>query len=165
MLTDGINSIKEACNSLFPTVQLTDTSARTPRSAASTASDNWFFSADTEELLATDNTEQSRLASNNQVDSEISKLKALLGNASYINAVHSSHKFWRDHGHEMPKLKKLFSILLNIPASSAFIERFFSIAGCVCDVKRGRMDPDLVRCRSLLKTNIKFLNEMKFGQE
>ena len=60
----------------------------------------------------------------------------------------------------MPKLFDLTIILLNISASSAFIERFFSIAGIVCDLKRLNMKEDLIIMRSLMKTNMTVLAEL-----
>ena len=58
----------------------------------------------------------------------------------------------------MPNLFDLQLILLNIWASSAFIERFFSISGIICDIKRANMEEDLIRMRSMLKANMPILN-------
>lgn len=166
MLLDAINSIKSSYNSLMHIATI-DGSTKSPHSAGSNKSDNWFFSSDFDAELAKarDDTEQSQLAVSSAIDTEINHFKGLLSSADFIKTVQSSHKFWTDNGVKMPKLKKLFSITQNIPASSAFIERFFSICGCVCTVRRGRMTSGLIRCRSLLKTNIKLLNEMEFDQE
>lgn len=59
----------------------------------------------------------------------------------------------------MPKLFELAQILLCIPASSAFIERFFSISGAVCKVRAGNTAPDLICTRSFLKSNLFLLRE------
>ena len=50
--------------------------------------------------------------------------------------------------------------LLNIPASSAFIERYFSICGIVCNKRNQNMRGDLTIIRSLLKANTLILEEM-----
>ncbi len=51
-------------------------------------------------------------------------------------------------------------ILLNIPASSSFIERFFSISGIVCDVRRASMNDDLIEMRSMMKANMTVLEQL-----
>ena len=58
---------------------------------------------------------------------------------------------------QMPKLSQLFFILNTIPATSAAIERFFSIAGIVNDKRRLRMRDDLVIQRTMIKSNMKLL--------
>ena len=52
--------------------------------------------------------------------------------------------------------------MLNIPSSSASIERFFSICGVICTQRRGNMDPDTIIKRSMLKVNVTLLEEMVF---
>ena len=54
----------------------------------------------------------------------------------------------------MPILYRLQQVLLNIPATSSFIERFFSISGIVCDIRRLNMTDDLIIMRTLMKTNM-----------
>ena len=60
----------------------------------------------------------------------------------------------------MPNLFKLTVILLNIKSSSAFIERYFSISGIICDKRRLSMKDDLIIMRSMMKTNMKILTEL-----
>lgn len=59
-----------------------------------------------------------------------------------------------------PNLFKLYVRFSSIPASSAFIERFFSICGVVCKQRAGNSSDDLLITRSFLKCNIEILNEM-----
>jgi hypothetical protein len=47
----------------------------------------------------------------------------------------------------MPKIYKLALILLNIPCSSALVERFFSICGLICKNRSFNMRADLIRYR------------------
>ena len=70
---------------------------------------------------------------------------------------HSSLSFWKSNVNDYPKLSKLALILLNVPASSANIERFFSVAGVVCNQRAGNSLNDLIIQRSLLKTNLLIL--------
>ena len=72
----------------------------------------------------------------------------------------SFHDFWLEKTKELPILSKVAKILHNIPSTSAFLERFFSISGVVCDPRRLNMKEDLVILRSLLKCNASILREL-----
>jgi hypothetical protein len=50
--------------------------------------------------------------------------------------------------------------LLNIPASSAFIERFFSLCGAICKSRCGNMTAQTIINRCMLKANMELLNNM-----
>ena len=69
----------------------------------------------------------------------------------------SSIKFWLDNKKTFPSLYKLALILFNIPSSSAFVERFFSICGIVNDKRRGNMKDETLINRSFLKSNLDLL--------
>ena len=60
----------------------------------------------------------------------------------------------------MPILYQLQQVLLNIPATSSLIERFFSISGIVCDIRRLNMTDDLIIMRSLMKANMHILKDL-----
>lgn len=61
----------------------------------------------------------------------------------------------------MPIFFNLAIITLSIPASSAYIERFFSVSGVVCANTRSFiMKDDLIIMRSMLKANYKILFEL-----
>lgn len=68
--------------------------------------------------------------------------------------------FWSTNVKTFPYLSKLSSNLLNVPASSASIERFFSICGIVCDQRSNNSKDDLVIKRCLLKSNIEILDSL-----
>jgi hypothetical protein len=68
--------------------------------------------------------------------------------------------FWKKNLEKMEKLSELQVILLNISASSAFIERFFSISGIVNDVKRANHTDEYLIYRSMLKSNMSILTSM-----
>jgi hypothetical protein len=57
----------------------------------------------------------------------------------------------------MPKLSQLFFILNTIPATSAAIERLFSIAGIVNYKRRLMMRDDLIIQRTMIKSNMELL--------
>jgi hypothetical protein len=73
---------------------------------------------------------------------------------------HTTKYFWTTNNKEFHHLSQLARILLNIPASSAFIERFFSIAGVVFPTRRGNSCDDLIIIRSLLKTNMETVESL-----
>ena len=76
----------------------------------------------------------------------------------------STSKFWLNNQTKFPTLYRLALILYNIPASSAYIERFYSICGNVCTNRSGNMTPETIINRSMLKANIAILNELTMTQ-
>ncbi len=79
-------------------------------------------------------------------------------NRNYVRK--SNNDFWLENKAMMTILFKTAIILLNIPSSSAFIERFFSICGVVCECRRERQSDDMIICRSKLKANIEILKKL-----
>ena len=69
----------------------------------------------------------------------------------------STKSFWLENQSKLPILFELAIILLNIPASSSSIERFFSITGAVCDQRKSKMMDDLIGIRCMLKANYETL--------
>ncbi len=76
----------------------------------------------------------------------------------------SNSKFWLANKQKFPLLFDLALILYNIPASSAFIERFYSLSGNVCKNRNGNMDPETIIARSMLKANIEILKALNKTQ-
>jgi hypothetical protein len=95
-----------------------------------------------------------------QLNNETSLLLSFFKDCKFLSDKFTSHQFWLKHEIKLPYLSNLAMILLNIPCSSAFIERFFSICGVVCDKRRLNSDDQLIIDRSFLKVNIKLLNEL-----
>ncbi|CAF0945758.1 unnamed protein product, partial [Brachionus calyciflorus] len=81
-----------------------------------------------------------------------------LNNTSF--SAKSTASFWVSKGKDMPNLKKLACLLHNMPSSSAFIERFYSICGGVCKKNSGNMAPNTIIKRSVLKANINLLEKL-----
>ena len=65
---------------------------------------------------------------------------------------------------KFPTLYRLALILYNIPASSAYIERFYRVVGDVCKSKSGNMKAETIIQRSILKANMAILNELTVTQ-
>ena len=63
---------------------------------------------------------------------------------------------------KLPHLKDLAEILLNIPSSAAFIERYYSLCGNICKTKSGNMcmGKKQIMKRSLLKANIAIIKKL-----
>lgn len=71
----------------------------------------------------------------------------------------NNYEFWNIHQSEMPILSDLARKLLCILSSSACIERFFSICGVICTNRRGNMNPNMIRSRSLIKVNLDLIED------
>jgi hypothetical protein len=96
-----------------------------------------------------------------KIEEEIFKFAPLFDNTSKFFTKFKSNKyFWKFYREKVPMLNQLYLILNNIPSSSAFIERFFSICGVVNKPRASTMTDGLFRCRCMLKTNIKILEEL-----
>jgi len=91
---------------------------------------------------------------------EIDFFNSLILNSSLMTRVNNSTEFWRKYEKDMPLLSKLFTILDNIPAASAQIERFFSMTGLICDKRRLRMTNKLIVMRSMFKANMDILESL-----
>ena len=65
----------------------------------------------------------------------------------------STKQFWLTHQTSLPILSTLAVKLLNIPSTSACIERYFSICGIICNKRNGNMKPELIIQRALLRAN------------
>jgi hypothetical protein len=74
---------------------------------------------------------------------------------------YTTRQFWQKYQEKMPNLNRLALLITNMPSSSAFIERFFSVCGIIKNKQRGNMKPDLLEMRSLLKSNLNFLEYTK----
>jgi hypothetical protein len=94
-----------------------------------------------------------------QIENEKASFLNILRSKS-LEEFKSTTSFWHKNRKKFPNLYKLSLILLNIPSSSAYIERFFSICGFVCDTRRGNMSTSLTIKRCLLSANIDILNEL-----
>lgn len=82
-----------------------------------------------------------------------------LNNDAFLKKLKSSPEFWNNEGRMLPRLRELALVLSNINSSSAFIERFFSIAEIVNKKRSARMSDQLLVMRSMLKANMSILKE------
>ena len=100
-----------------------------------------------------------------KLDAEIEKFSEILSQELFKRnnpqyPVKTNKSFWLEHKKLMPILAELALILLSIKASSAFIERFFSICGVVADSRRASMEDELIILRCILKANIERLKKL-----
>ena len=79
-------------------------------------------------------------------------------NGRNVGLMQSTRSFWKKSAVLFPNLTKAALILYNIPASSAFIERFFSICGITCRKNAGNMGAKMIISRSMLKANLNLLD-------
>lgn len=73
------------------------------------------------------------------------------------NRQKSTQSFWSEYGNKFPYLVKVVIKLFSIPASSAFIERFFSICGLACNKRSMNMNADTLIEKVLLRVNLDLL--------
>jgi hypothetical protein len=94
------------------------------------------------------------------IEKEKQKYRAILRDSAKL-AEMTTRSFWNKKRHDLPYLSEAARRLLNIPSSSAFIERFFSVCGANCRTRAGNMSPNVLIARSMLKTNMEILNGLK----
>jgi hypothetical protein len=91
-----------------------------------------------------------------EIDKEISEYLAFLNQAN-LKKLNLSNAFWCENIGTYPYLGKLAREMLNIPASTAFIERYFSLCGVICNQRASNMHTDLITMRCMLKSNLSIL--------
>ena len=92
----------------------------------------------------------------NELDNQINEYFRLIETNKYTDAL----LFWKTH-HQMPSfinLAKLAQKVLGVPATSAEVERMFSISGHILNNKRRTTGINLYENLVFLKLNEKFLN-------
>ena len=90
-----------------------------------------------------------------EVQLEATKLARLIEKGEYNGK--STGEFWLKHAIELPHLKTLCLHLSNIPSSSSYIERFFSLCGSICSQRRANMSAEKIVSRAIIKTNMNLI--------
>ncbi len=121
--------------------------------------DHWL---DSDDNYASENDQGSELISAVSEKERIEFLKIIENYLPFGRSGKNDNiSFWRNNREKkFPNIARLALLLLNIPSSAAYIERFFSICGNLCEPKRGNMNPETIIQRSILKANIGILNEL-----
>ncbi|RNA15565.1 hypothetical protein BpHYR1_033482 [Brachionus plicatilis] len=73
------------------------------------------------------------------------------------NIQKSTQAFWNELSYKFPNLSIVSRKVFSIPASSAFIERFFSICGLACDKRSMNMNTETLIEKVLMRVNIDLL--------
>ena len=86
----------------------------------------------------------------------------MLGNKKFVEecSKKNTSDIWKKYRNKLLILYQLQLVLLNIHATSSFIERFFRISGIVCDIRRLNMTEDLIIMRTLVKANMHILKDL-----
>ena len=131
-----------------------------------TQTKNTSFISDSDDSLA-GFLEDDNIQNNDELLGEVKQMNLETEKIEFIRLIDenkmestSTRKFWLKNKSKFPFLKNLAEILLNIPSSSAFIERYYSLCGIICKQRCGNMTSKQIIERSLLKANIKTINEM-----
>ena len=85
-------------------------------------------------------------------------LSAYVNDFSTMKKCSNVLEFWQTNSVKYGKLSDIAIGYLTIPASTATIERVFSIAGDVVDVKRNRIRPKQLEMETMLRFNKKFIS-------
>ena len=118
----------------------------------------------TESLLSLRNLTRGRILSDTDDLSKQNHGKVLKDEVKvFINIItettfESTKKFWLKYKTSMPNLFNVACKLLSIPATSAFIERFFSLTGQINKQQSNSVSVDLLRTRSMLKAHMKLID-------
>ena len=98
---------------------------------------------------------------NKKLNQEIEKfMNIFIMNTQSFTRYKRTSMFWIEKRNEFPLLYKLNLILSSIPASSAFIERFFSVTGLYSNKRSRNMKCETLITRSLLKANSKYISQL-----
>lgn len=92
----------------------------------------------------------------NNISNEVSNYLILLDNIDYEGTNYK--KFWLENKKNFPNLYNLALRLFSIPASTAEIERFFSVTGNINKKNCNTSDKLLIE-RALLKVNLKLIDD------
>jgi hypothetical protein len=91
----------------------------------------------------------------------------LFDSDSFSGESFSSSEFWASHAkikkpviNSLTRCADVAMMLRNIPASSACVERFFSICGIVHHKRAGNMSDSTLENRAFLKTNLKIFEKL-----
>jgi len=140
------------------TCEVQKTASVPSKNPESVSSNDFDFLADFNEYEVVNDSCNERVI-DGEIDLEIHEYAKELRNINEkIEEMKSSTNYWLQNQSKFRKLSELYFLLNSIPASSAYIERFFSISGIVCDQKRMTMEDDLIIHRSMLKAKMKFLD-------
>ena len=156
---DGFDSVKQVYKIFVKKTCEVQKNASVPsKNPKSVSSNDFDFLADFNEYEVVNDSCNERVI-DGEIDLEIHEYAKELRNINEkIEEMKSSTNYWLQNQSKFRKLSELYFLLNSIPASSAYIERFFSISGIVCDQKRMTMEDDLIIHRSMLKANMKFLD-------
>lgn len=94
-----------------------------------------------------------------QIEEEKIKYTNILREIKYNYKNSSLAEFWIKHRQQLPLLYELALHLLVIPASSAYIERFFSISGIINSKRSANMDSETLQMKAVLKANTHLLKK------
>ena len=165
IMYNGLTSLKHACVNLIFNRQSKIQQESQPfnnnnETTSSIDSDNLYYGI--AEDVDPNNKDAGLLLDKfeSDVQIEINMLKDIFSSVDVMKNIKNTKEFWRANKITLPILYEFATVVLSIPASSAYIERFFSFSGVVCTNRKLNMKDDLIILRSLLKANFKHLFDL-----
>jgi len=164
-LDDAVRSLSEACVQLVYRTKCNpeDTyndQPKTPDSATS-VNENCFYYGIDEDQIHEESNDGYLLKFKRDIEREVNLFLDNFNNDETIAShLKSTKDFWTKNRLALPILYACTCKIVSIPASSAYIERFFSICGVVCKNRAMNMNDELIICKCMLKANMKLLDEL-----
>ncbi len=163
-IMNAADTLEKACLQIVyikPEETLTDDTQpqASPPSTASSVTDNQFYYPVEEEEFQRNEGHLTlfKRALQREIDCF---LQNFIDTETINENLKNSNEFWKKNRQKMPILYNLMIKIVSIPASTAYIERFFSVCGVVCRNRAMNMKDELVIIRCLLKANLKWLEEL-----
>ena len=132
----------------------------TPNANTSFNDNSFYYPLDEDEIVDTTN-EGDLLLFRRSIKKELDEfLKNFTNDETIASQLSRTNDFWSKYQLKLPLLFALKIRIECIPASSAYVERFFSICGVVCKDRAMNMKDELIIVKCLLKANFKWLQEL-----
>ena len=162
MLKEAKDSIKSVYKFFFPNQKINQVKVESVPQTSSNGrnSIDGFFANQFLHDQRHEEMEDALISKDTLINKEIQDFIRTIDDLETLKELTTSKKFWNSNIKKFPNLRKLALILLNIPASSASIERYFSITGLICNKRAAKMNSTLLIWRGLLRANIKLLLDL-----
>jgi len=139
----------------------TDTERPTTPHSDTSVNENCFYYGIEEDKIHAESNDGHLLKFKRDIDREVNLfLNNFINDETIATHLINTKDFWIKNRLTLPILYACTYKIMSIPASSAYVERFFSVCGVVCKNRAMNMNDELIICKCMLKANIKLLDEL-----